>query len=75
MVCCRVDSSGRRKLVHYFGQKFSQQSRRLGWIDTHLRGQRVNLIRAQTFLNLIAGNGLVFTQADPGSKCAATAAL
>src|SRR5207302_8038338 len=41
----------------------------------HFRRQRFDLVGTQAFLNLIAGDGLVFAHADPGGKGAAAATL
>src|SRR5439155_19542103 len=61
--------------VNHLRQKFGQEVRRLVRIKPHFCRQRFDLVGTQTFLNLIAGDGLVFAHADPGGKCAAAAAL
>jgi hypothetical protein len=48
----------------------------IAWkVDAHFCRERTDLVRTKHFLNLITGNRLVFSHADPGGKRAPLAAL
>jgi hypothetical protein len=62
------------QFVDHVWQIYSQKVRGLGRIDAELCRERIDLVKTKYFLNLVAGNWLVFSRSDPGGKPAAYAA-
>ena len=75
MVRGGVDLSRWRQFIDDFGKIFSQELRGLRLINPHFGCERAHLPGPEHFLNLIAGDWLVFFHADPGSECVPLAAL
>src|ERR1700757_1703883 len=75
MVDGRIYFSSRCQLVDDLRQVFSQELRGEIRVHSHLSCHRTNLIGTKRFLDLIAGNRLVFTHTNPGRECVALAAL
>ena len=75
MVRGGVDLSRWRQFIDDLGKIFSQELRGLRLINPHFGCERAHLPGPEHFLNLIAGDWLVFFHADPGGECAPLAAL
>src|SRR5678815_2587960 len=75
MVGGGIDFSRWRQLVDDFWQVLSQEAGSLSGIYPHFCRECVYLLGTKRVLNLIAGNRLVFTHADPRLECVPLAAL
>ena len=71
----RIDLSLWRQFIDDLWQVFGQKVRGLYRIDAQLCRERLDLVRTEHFLNLVGGNCLVFSHADPGGKRSALSAL
>ena len=67
--------SFRRKFVDDLWQVLSQEARSLSGIYSHFCSERFDLLGTKRVLNLIAGDRLVLTHADPRLECVSLATL
>src|SRR5262249_30632478 len=75
MVRGRIYFAFRRKFIDDLWQVLSQEARSLSWIYSHFCRERFDLVGTKRVLNLIAGNRLVFTHANPRLECVPLATL